>query len=44
VLYPDESHAYAANGRPDRRIDRMRRVLDWFDRHLGTGSEVDATS
>ncbi len=34
VLYPDESHVYAANGRPDRRIDRMGRVLDWFDRHL----------
>ena len=43
VLYPDESHVYAANGRPDRRIDRMRRVLDWFDRHLGLGPEVDAT-
>jgi dipeptidyl aminopeptidase/acylaminoacyl peptidase len=34
VLYPDESHVYAADGRPDRRIDRMTRVLDWFDRHL----------
>ncbi len=34
VLYPGEYHTYAANGRPDRRIDRMQRVLDWFDRHL----------
>ena len=34
VLYPDESHVYASAGRPDRRIDRMRRVLDWFERHL----------
>ncbi len=35
VLYPEESHLYSAIGRPDRRIDRMTRMLDWFDRHLG---------
>ena len=35
VLYPDEYHVYATTGRPDRRIDRMTRMLDWFDRHLG---------
>ena len=34
VLYPEESHLYSAVGRPDRRIDRMTRMLDWFDRHL----------
>jgi dipeptidyl aminopeptidase/acylaminoacyl peptidase len=34
VLYPDESHTYSVVGRPDRRIDRMTRMLDWFDRHL----------
>ncbi len=34
VLYPDEFHEYATTGRPDRRIDRMTRMLDWFDRHL----------
>ena len=31
---PAESHVYATAGRPDRRIDRMERVLDWFARHL----------
>jgi dipeptidyl aminopeptidase/acylaminoacyl peptidase len=35
VLYPDEYHVYATTGRPDRRIDRMNRMLDWFDRYLG---------
>jgi dipeptidyl aminopeptidase/acylaminoacyl peptidase len=35
VLYPDEYHVYQASGRVDRRIDRMTRMLDWFDRHLG---------
>jgi dipeptidyl aminopeptidase/acylaminoacyl peptidase len=34
VLYPEESHVYPAAGRPDRRIDRMARMLDWFDRHV----------
>ena len=34
VLYPEESHVYASSGRPDRRIDRMTRMLDWFDRYL----------
>jgi dipeptidyl aminopeptidase/acylaminoacyl peptidase len=34
VLYPEESHVYMAAGRPDRRIDRMTRILDWFDRYL----------
>lgn len=34
VLYPEESHVFFTSGRPDRRIDRMIRMLDWFDRHL----------
>jgi dipeptidyl aminopeptidase/acylaminoacyl peptidase len=34
VLYPEESHVYQATGRVDRRIDRMSRMLDWFDRYL----------
>jgi len=36
VVYPDESHVYMASGRPDRRIDRMTRVIEWFDRYLRT--------
>ena len=34
VLYPNEPHVYGNSGRPDRRIDRQTRMLDWFDRHL----------
>jgi dipeptidyl aminopeptidase/acylaminoacyl peptidase len=34
ILYPDEHHEMKNYGRPDRRIDRMERVLDWFDRYL----------
>lgn len=32
VLYPEEFHVVQATGRIDRRIDRMTRMLDWFDR------------
>jgi dipeptidyl aminopeptidase/acylaminoacyl peptidase len=35
VLYPEEHHELKNYGRPDRRIDRMDRVLAWFDRSLG---------
>ena len=34
VLYPEESHVFFTSGRPDRRIDRMTRMLDWFDRYV----------
>jgi dipeptidyl aminopeptidase/acylaminoacyl peptidase len=37
VLYPEESHVFSSSGRPDRRIDRMARMLDWFDRYLRDG-------
>lgn len=34
VLYPEEHHEMKATGRPDRRIDRLERIVAWFDRHL----------
>jgi dipeptidyl aminopeptidase/acylaminoacyl peptidase len=34
VLYPEEYHVVQAAGRIDRRIDRMTRVLNWFDGHI----------
>ncbi|HET8629196.1 MAG TPA: S9 family peptidase [Thermomicrobiales bacterium] len=33
VLYPGESHGMSRNGRPLHRVDRVRRILDWFARH-----------
>ena len=42
VLYPEEFHVYQASGRPDRRIDRMTRMLDWFDRFIGVGAASEA--
>ena len=34
VLYPEEHHEMKNHGRPDRRIDRMERILAWFDRWM----------
>lgn len=35
VRYPDESHYLAGIGRPDRRVDRIERIVGWFTTHLG---------
>jgi dipeptidyl aminopeptidase/acylaminoacyl peptidase len=34
VLYPEEHHGMRSTGRPDRRVDRMERILAWFERYL----------
>ncbi|MGH2445308.1 MAG: S9 family peptidase [Candidatus Limnocylindria bacterium] len=36
ILYPDEHHEMKSSGRPDRRIDRLERILAWFDRYVPT--------
>jgi dipeptidyl aminopeptidase/acylaminoacyl peptidase len=34
VRYPGEAHFLAGVGRPDRRVDRMRRIVEWFREYL----------
>jgi dipeptidyl aminopeptidase/acylaminoacyl peptidase len=34
ILYPEEHHEMKSSGRPDRRIDRLERIVAWFERHL----------
>lgn len=34
VRFPDESHDLSRSGRPDRRVERLRRIQGWFERHL----------
>lgn len=34
VRYPEEFHVMVATGRPDRRVDRLERIVDWFERYL----------
>jgi dipeptidyl aminopeptidase/acylaminoacyl peptidase len=35
IRYPGESHIMLAIGRPDRRVDRLQRIVAWFNDHLG---------
>ena len=34
IRYPDEPHGLSRGGRTDRRIDRLERIVGWFDRFL----------
>ena len=43
VRFPEESHDLSRSGRPDRRVERLRRIAGWFERFLGTAA-VDRTS
>ncbi len=39
VRFPDESHGMARGGKPGHRVERLTRIADWFDRHLGATSD-----
>lgn len=39
VRFPDEPHGLSRGGRTDRRIERLKHILRWFDRYLKGGSE-----
>jgi dipeptidyl aminopeptidase/acylaminoacyl peptidase len=34
VRFPDESHGLSRTGQPKHRIERLRFITEWFDRHL----------
>jgi dipeptidyl aminopeptidase/acylaminoacyl peptidase len=34
VRFPEESHNLSRSGRPDRRVERLERIVGWFDQHL----------
>jgi dipeptidyl aminopeptidase/acylaminoacyl peptidase len=34
VRYPAESHVMLVGGRPDRRVDRIERIVGWFETYL----------
>jgi dipeptidyl aminopeptidase/acylaminoacyl peptidase len=36
VRFPEESHNLSRSGRPDRRVERLERIVGWFDRHMRT--------
>ena len=38
VRFPEEAHDLSRSGRPDRRVERLRRIAAWYERFLGTSS------
>ncbi len=44
VRFPDESHDLSRSGRPDRRVERLRRIAGWFERFLGTATSDPVAS
>jgi dipeptidyl aminopeptidase/acylaminoacyl peptidase len=38
VRFPEESHDLSRSGRPDRRVERLRRIAEWYVRFLGTAA------
>ncbi len=34
VSFPGESHGLSRGGRPDRRVVRLQKILEWFERYL----------
>ncbi len=34
VRYPGENHELSRSGRPDHRLDRLRRIRRWFEKYL----------
>jgi dipeptidyl aminopeptidase/acylaminoacyl peptidase len=34
IRFPEESHNLSRSGRPDRRIERLERIVGWFDRYM----------
>lgn len=37
IRFPGESHGMARGGKPAHRVERLRRIADWFDRYLQGG-------
>jgi dipeptidyl aminopeptidase/acylaminoacyl peptidase len=34
VRFPNESHGLSRSGRPDHRVERLERMVEWFARYL----------
>ncbi|HLQ61534.1 MAG TPA: prolyl oligopeptidase family serine peptidase, partial [Candidatus Acidoferrales bacterium] len=42
VRFPGESHDLSRGGRPDRRVERLRRIEGWFERFLAPAPAAPA--
>jgi dipeptidyl aminopeptidase/acylaminoacyl peptidase len=39
VTFPGETHELSRSGKPTHRIERLRHILNWFDKYL-MGKEI----
>uniref|UniRef100_UPI00404AB6D6 S9 family peptidase n=1 Tax=Candidatus Roseilinea sp. TaxID=2838777 RepID=UPI00404AB6D6 len=42
VRWPREGHELSRSGEPKHRIERLRRIVDWFERYAGAGRDTQA--
>jgi dipeptidyl aminopeptidase/acylaminoacyl peptidase len=40
VRYPGQSHLFLGSGRPTHRVDYVRRVVEWLERHVSNPASV----
>ena len=41
LRYPREGHELSRSGEPTHRIDRIKRIVDWFDRYTQQAAEAE---
>jgi dipeptidyl aminopeptidase/acylaminoacyl peptidase len=34
VRFPEETHELSRSGKPHHRVERLRHILNWFDKYL----------
>lgn len=44
VRFPEETHDLSRSGRPDRRVERLNRIVDWFERFLQGAQERESAA
>ncbi len=42
VRWPREGHELSRSGEPKHRVERLRRIVEWFERYAGAGSDTQA--
>jgi dipeptidyl aminopeptidase/acylaminoacyl peptidase len=42
LRFTESSHTMASNGKPKQRLERMRRLLAWFNKYLQPAAEPAA--
>jgi dipeptidyl aminopeptidase/acylaminoacyl peptidase len=38
VRFPEETHDLSRSGRPDRRVERLKRIAGWFEKYLASAA------